>query len=159
MQVNIHSIKMNIKQTANSILCAPLLLACITTVITLSMTSCQESKPERFERESREYTERKCPQRVTPDGSVVLDSLVYHKECPDDIIYYYSVDATDDVVVKLQMQKEELRKQLLSSINSSVDLKNIKAAGLTIIYLYRNKATQQELLKFSFTKNDYKPVL
>ena len=33
----------------------------------LVLTSCQESKQERLEREARELTEKNCPQRITPE--------------------------------------------------------------------------------------------
>ena len=134
------------------------LLWSYTLIATLFITACQESKPERFEREAKEYTERNCPQRASADGMVILDSLVYHQESPTEIIYYYSIDATGDQTITMQMNKEALRQQLLSSINSSVDLKNIKAAGLTIIYLYRDKYSKKEIMKFSFSKDDYTPV-
>ena len=128
----------------------------------LVLTSCQESKQERLEREARELTEKNCPQRVTPDGTVILDSIVYHNDGSNEIKYYYTVNTDNDGVLALQLQKKELERQLLSGINNSIDLRHVKEMGVTIVHYYNRTVTDsvgppktENILTFEFTKNDY----
>lgn len=128
----------------------------------LVFTSCQESKPERLEREARELTEKNCPQRITPDGSVILDSIVYHNDGSNEIKYYYNVTTDNDGVVALQLQKKELERQLLSGINNSIDLRHVKEMGVTIVHYYNRLVTDslgqpktENILTFRFTQDDY----
>ena len=128
----------------------------------LVLTSCQESKQERLEREARELTEKNCPQRITPDGTVILDSIVYHNDSSNEIKYYYTVNTDNDGVLALQLQKKELERQLLSGINNSIDLRHVKEMGVTIVHYYNRTVTDsvgppktENILTFEFTKNDY----
>ena len=128
----------------------------------LVLTSCQESKQERLEREARELTEKNCPQRITPDGTVILDSIVYHNDGSNEIKYYYTVNTNNDGVLALQLQKKELERQLLSGINNSIDLRHVKEMGVTIVHYYNRTVTDsvgppktENILTFKFTKNDY----
>lgn len=128
----------------------------------LVFTSCQESKTQRLEREARELTEKNCPQRITPDGTVILDSIVYHNDGSNEIKYYYNVNADNDGVLALQLQKKELERQLLSGINNSIDLRHVKEMGVTIVHYYNRIVTDslgqtktENILTFQFTKNDY----
>ena len=128
----------------------------------LVLTSCQESKQERLEREARELTEKNCPQRVTPDGTVILDSIVHHNDGSNEIKYYYTVNTDNDGVLALQLQKKELERQLLSGINNSIDLRHVKEMGVTIVHYYNRTVTDsvgppktENILTFEFTKNDY----
>lgn len=131
-------------------------------IFMVGLTSCQESKNERLEREARELTERTCPQRITPDGSVILDSIVFHDDGTNEINYYYQVNTDDEGVVKLQLQRKELERSLLSGINNSIDLRHVKEMGVTIVHHYHrlktdslNQQQREEVLSFRFTKNDY----
>lgn len=136
-------------------------LSCLL-LLGICLSSCQESKTQRLEREAQELTERNCPQRVTPDGSVILDSIVYHDDGSNEIKYYYQVNTNDEGVLQLQLQKKELERQLLSGVNNSIDLRHVKEMGVTIAhYYYRvlddslHRPRREEVLTFKFTKNDY----
>lgn len=122
----------------------------------LSLTSCQESKTERFERETAEYTKKNCPQRIGNDDVIVLDSLVFHDDGTLNYINYYSVNADSAEVEYLISQKETLRQSLLNGIINSVELKNVKASGLNIIHRYYTADTHEEIFEFTFTSEDYR---
>lgn len=131
-------------------------------LIAVLFTSCQETKPQRLEREARELTERTCPQRITPDGSVILDSIIYHDDGSNAIHYYYQVNTDDEGVLKLQLQKQELEKQLLSTVKNSIDLRHVKEMGVTIVSHFDrirtdslSRSRREEVLTFQFTKADY----
>ena len=135
----------------------------IALLFAVCLTSCQESKTQRLEREAQELTERTCPQRIMPDGSVILDSIVYHDDGSNEIGYFYQVNTDDEGVVKLQLQKKELERQLLSTVINSIDLRNVKEMGVTIVsHFDRVKADslgnqrREEILTFRFTKEDYR---
>lgn len=130
--------------------------ACWLATYTLSvvcLASCQENKLDRIERESREYTERNCPQVL--DSLVTLDSIVFHNDGSNDFVYCYSVKNVDGIKEAMAENEETLRSNYLSSIRNSVDLKNIKAEGLNIVYRYSLADTNEQLAEFSFSKSDY----
>ena len=122
----------------------------------LCLTSCQESKTERFERETAEYTKKNCPQRIGNDDVIVLDSLVFHDDGTLNYINYYSVNADSAEAEYLISQKETLRQSLLNGIINSVELKNVKAAGLNIIHRYYTADNHKEIFEFTFTPEDYR---
>lgn len=139
-----------------------MVLASCALVFMTCFTSCQESKTERLEREARELTEKNCPQRITPDGSVILDSIVYHNDGSNEIKYFYTVNTDDEGALALQLQKKELERQLLSGVNNSIDLRHVKEMGVTIVHYYNHTVTDsvgpprtENILTFQFTKNDY----
>lgn len=137
-------------------------MACVLSLL-MVFTSCQESKTQRLEREAQELTERNCPQRITPDGTVILDSIVFHDDGSNEIKYFYRVNTDDEGVVKLQLQKKQIQQSLLSGVNNSIDLRHVKEMGVTIAhYYYRIKtdsldnSRREEILTFRFTKDDYR---
>ncbi len=124
-------------------------------LIGFCIISCQETKNERFAREAKEYTERNCPQRITADGTIVLDSMVFHGEEANEMVYYYSVNTSEEGVQQIIGQKDNLRQSMLSNIRNSVDLKHIKNAGLTLRYVYFSALTEHSILELRFTADDY----
>lgn len=123
-------------------------------MIVTIVSSCQESKMERFEREAKDYTERNCPQKL--DSLVTLDSMVFRNDGTMDFIYYHSVNVSPIVEEAFKTRGEELRKSYLTSIRNSIDLRNIKDAGLNIVYVYyASDSPSKVLAKFRYTKEDY----
>ena len=120
----------------------------------VSLASCQESKMERFERETAEYTKKNCPQRIN-DDVIILDSLVFHNDGSLNYINYYSVHADSVQVAYLKECKGELNESLLKGVINSVELKNVKATGLNIIHRYYTADTHQLIFEFCFTPKDY----
>ncbi len=129
-------------------------LSALSCMSLIGLTACQESIGERFEREAKEYTERHCPQRINPEGTVILDSMVFHNDGSNEIIYYNSIHADAEAIRQVVQNAGLIRDNLKSKIINSVDLKNVKAAGLTISYRYRT-ADGDSIIDFSFTQADY----
>ena len=119
----------------------------------LLLTACQEKKFDRLEREAKEYTVRHCPK--TMDPITVLDSVVFHNDGSLDYIYYYSVTMTDELRENFETVREEVREQTLKGVRNSIELKMVKEAGLNIIYLYRDAETGEEIMRNSYTREDY----
>ncbi|MBQ0142892.1 MAG: hypothetical protein KBT06_08870 [Prevotellaceae bacterium] len=118
-------------------------------------SACQESIGERLERETRDYTEKNCPQRFDKDGTIILDSLVFHNDGKNDYTYYYSIAHTYAVPEVFDKVKDETRQSLLNGVKNSVELRHIKAEGLNIIYIYKDDSTHQVIASYKFTKMDY----
>lgn len=133
-------------------------LLCLCGFVLLSQ-SCQESREDRYAREAREYTERNCPQTITSDGVVTLDSLCYSipdTEEPEGMLtYYYSVHTDATGVAVLLAQRDKLYASLLSAIKNNVDMRKTKEDGLTIRHLYRTDSQIDPIFDFRFTKEDY----
>lgn len=127
-------------------------------LMALLLLSCQESREERYAREMREYTARNCPQTITQDGIVVLDSLVYTKPLkhPEGLVtYFYSVNADSTAISFIKADRERLYDSLLEAVKANVELKKMKDDGITIRHIYRTGDSHQLILEFLFTENDY----
>lgn len=116
--------------------------------------SCQENRMDRFEREAKEFTEKKCPQSF--DNGIVLDSMVFHKGPENVMQYCYTVSGPFDDENIFSKLMEEIKPKMLSGVKSAVDLKELKSSGVTISYRYMSSKTGKELYKINFTKDDYR---
>ena len=122
----------------------------------LLISSCQESKTARFERETQEFTKKNCPQVVNGNYKwIVLDSLVFHDDGSNNYISYYTVNSDSIDVSLLDQVWDDFSQELRRGVINSVELRHVKEAGLNILYTYRDSKTQKELAKFVFTKEDY----
>lgn len=132
-----------------------ILAACLALTLMVFVTSCQESKRERFEREAREFTKKNCP-RPEFEDIIILDSLVCHNDSNNDYVYYYSVKADSIMLEEMEKQHEQLKENLLKAIRNSVDLRHVKEEGLNIVYAYYNAETHEKVSEFRFTTEDYR---
>lgn len=109
---------------------------------------------DRFEREAKEFTEKKCPQSF--DNGIVLDSMVFHKGAENVMQYCYTVSGKFDDENIFDKLMEEIKPKMLSGVKNAVDLKELKSSGVTISYRYMSSKTGKELYKINFTKDDYR---
>ena len=128
------------------------ILSLLTVCLVLSACS-QESQMQRFERETRDYTRKNCPQRI--NDYEVLDSMVFHDDGTLDLTYYYSVVTQEGVIQKIQENKNTLREHLLESIRNSADMRHIRDTHLNVNYRYNDSETHEEILHLRFTPQDY----
>lgn len=119
----------------------------------LFLASCQEKKFDRLERETKDFTERNCPKQI--DAMVTLDSLVFHNDGSLDYIYYYSIGMDVEQRRAFDKMKDYIRESTLKAIRNNIELRIVKESGLNIICLYRDKADGKELVRYTFTKEDY----
>jgi hypothetical protein len=119
----------------------------------LLLMACQEKKFDRLEREAREYTVRNCPKVI--DQITTLDSIAFHNDGSLDYIYYYNVTLTDELREGFESVREGVREQTLKGLRNSIELKMVKEAGLNIVYVYRDAETGKEIMRNSFTQEDY----
>ena len=134
---------------------ANILATCLALALIVLLSSCQESKRERFEREARECTKKNCP-RPEFEDIIILDSLVCHNDGNNDYVYCYSVKADSIMLEQMEQMHEQLKESLLMAVRNSVDLRHVKEEGLNIVYAYYNAETHEKVSEFRFTTEDYR---
>lgn len=108
-----------------------------------------------MEREAREYTEKKCPQKLDAIDMFVMDSMVYHNDGSNVLYYYNSVNTDSAGLEAFDKMKDEMQNILLQGIVNAPDLRHVRENGVTVTYIYRDKITGDVIGKFTFTKEDY----
>ena len=128
-------------------------------VMLLVNSSCQENRRDRIEREAKEYTSKSCPavQYQDPVLTITLDSLVFHADDPqNNYTYFYSFDGDAEAQANLNAKRDELYQTMLERVRNSVDLRHIKEEGFNIVYAYYKAGTDEKIIEFVFTPEDYR---
>ncbi len=91
---------------------------------------------------------------MSADGVIRTDSMVFHNDGSNDMIYYYTIlDENSEAVLIRNMSSVEA--ELRRGIINSVDMRHQKEAHLNFIYIYRSSTSGKEVMKFKFTPQDY----
>lgn len=123
-------------------------------LLLLAVLSCrQASFDDQCMQQAREYTEKQCPQRISE--GVVLDSMTYSKalRC---LSYHYTLSGEIDDAKLVQGNIDMFRRQLLSMIANSVELKRAKDEGISFRYVYVSASSRKQLVSITLRKEDYK---
>ncbi len=115
-------------------------------------TACQESLEERCARESREFTQKKCPTLVTK--GVTIDSMSFDKATHTMTYHYTLTGVLDDAE---QLAQHDIRSMLLTELKNSPQTLLYKEAGYNFRYIYysgQKKGTK--LFEATFHENDYR---
>lgn len=123
-------------------------------LLSVCLMSCQEKLLDRFEREAEEYTARNCPKQM--DSITTLDSIVCRNDGLLNYTYYYTLQLTDEQRKEFSKHKTEIEENTLKAVRNSIELKNVKEAGLNIEYIYLDAETGKTLCHLRFTKEQYK---
>ncbi len=126
-------------------------------IFILSVSCRQESIDELFSRSAREYTDRYCPKPL--DEIVTLDSVVYYPPTNQEkgrYAYFHNVKGNLSDIEELKKHETEIFNELLSKINNTQDLKQIKDEGVTIQYTFYSKINKKIIFDFRFTNQIYK---
>lgn len=123
-------------------------------VVSITMTSCQETAKERCAREVVEYTAKNCPARVSAD--ITLDSLNFNK-VENCIGYFYTVSGVMDSIELMQEKETEMYDVMKKQIRNSTELRFYKELGVGFAYVYfSRKHPNLELLKLKYSEQDYR---
>ena len=121
----------------------------------LTMSSCQESLEKRIQRESREYTEKNCPQtfrNALDDGSQViiwLDSIAFDTDSKT-LSHYFRIDRPEVIVPELQ------RAALISQIKNDTKFQVHRDHGYNFHFLYRySEKTDSLVYEVTVKKGEY----
>ncbi len=122
-------------------------------VAIVALSACQEKKMDRFVREAREYTEKKCPERL--DNVTTLDSMVFVNSAEGELRLYYSLQLNDEMKELFMNSLGDLADENLKIVKSSVIYIMYKDAGVTFSYIYHDAVTGEKLVEYNFTKDQY----
>ena len=116
------------------------------------LAACQESLEKRCAREAKEYTEKKCPARIS--DNMTVDSLVFFPES-HTLKYCYTLEGVLDNAENLQ--KHDLKGMLLKELKNSTQVKLYKEAGYTFHYAYYSAKEKGRLLfETTLQEKDYR---
>lgn len=119
---------------------------------TITLSSCQESLEDRCAREAREYTEKKCPARISENTTI--DSMTFDK-ATHTVHYHYTISGQgDDPEV---MKKLNPRQVLIDEIKNSTSVRSFKEAGYSFAYTYYSASNKgKKLFDVLIKEKDYK---
>jgi len=124
-------------------------------VCLLTMSACQENLEKRIQRESREYTEKNCPQtfkNTIADGSEVtlwLDSIVFTID-NKTLSHYFRIDRPELIVPELQ------RQALISQIKNDTKFQVHRDHGYRFHFEYRYSAEPDSIVyEVTVEKGEY----
>lgn len=116
-------------------------------------TSCQESLPERCQREAKEYTEKNCPVKV--ENNVILDSMTFDRKTLT-INYFYTLENELDDETMIGTQADNLHTLMLNALKNATNIKLYKENGYNFHYIYLSrKDNRKKLLDILLKKEDY----
>ncbi|MDO4819280.1 MAG: hypothetical protein Q3994_02755 [Prevotella sp.] len=116
-------------------------------------TSCQESLPERCQREAKEYTEKNCPVKV--ENNVILDSMTFDRKTLT-INYFYTLENELDDETMIGTQADNLHTLMLNALKNATNIKLYKENGYNFHYIYLSrKDNKKKLLDILLKKEDY----
>lgn len=117
-------------------------------LLSMMITSCQESLEERCNRELKDYTTKNCP--VAVDKFTIQDSVTY--DSPKRAIhYYYTLSGNADNINNLRNARVILKEQL----RNNTSIMAYKDDGFNFIYTYYSKSSGKILIEHMLTKEDY----
>ena len=128
-------------------------LVLILPLLLFAVSSCrQASFDDQCLQQAREYTEKQCPRKMSE--GVVLDSMTYSKalRC---LSYHYTLSGEIDDAKLVQGNIDMFRRQLLSMITNSVELKRAKDEGVSFRYVYISASSRKQLVSITLRKEDY----
>ncbi len=117
----------------------------------LAFCACQESIDQRFAREAKEYTEKKCP--IAVDPVTRLDSVTYNILTRTRTEYYTLHGEADDVAIIKGLKLNEV---LLQQFKNAPVFKDYRQEGCNYRCVYRSMSRPGTILEdVMLTKEDY----
>ena len=118
----------------------------------LLLGACQEKMEDRAERDARETTAKRCPMRLTDDGSIILERITFDKlshTWKQD--YLIAVDSTAAVSIT------EMRKLLLQELKNAPSYKPYMDNRFNFRYVYcRMENPKDTVCDITLKEKDYR---
>ena len=119
---------------------------------TLTLGACQQNMAERAERDAREATAKRCPMRLTDDGSVILERIVF-----DKATLTWQQDYLLDVDTAAVININEIRDMLLKELRNMPSYKPYMEHEFLFRYIYcRMKSPNDTVIDITLAPKDYK---
>ncbi len=117
----------------------------------VAMTSCKENIDERFEREAREYTEKKCPVMIYENTR--LDSMTYDRKTRT-ISHYHTLSGSADNTTGTKYNNAH--SAMVDAVKNSTSLKTPKDEGCSFRYVFRSASRPEVIIEdITVTPKDY----
>ena len=97
----------------------------------LALGACQQNMAERAERDARETTAKRCPMRMTDDGSVILERIVF-----DKATLTWQQDYLLDVDTSIVINADDIRDMLLKELRNMPSYKPYMDHRFLFRYIY-----------------------
>ncbi len=117
------------------------------------LIGCQESMEQRTLRETQEYTEKHCPEKL--DDFTILDSLTFDVET-HTLTEHLTLTNGADSPEKISQQREELQQIMINGIRNDTNHKKLKDAGYSFRFIARGEHNKSILYEQTITKEDYR---
>ena len=115
------------------------------------LASCHESLEDRAARESKEYTEKKCP--ATIDEFTIIDSITFDK-ATKTVHSYFSLRGNADTVGVLK--DDNVRRALIDELKRNTNNRVYKDAGFCFAYTYYSASRKGKVLyETTLSTKDY----
>lgn len=109
-------------------------------IMSLLFASCHENIEKRAERETKEFTRKNCPMRVSE--YITNDSLVFEKDTRT-IHYYYSMNGMADTTA---IDKEKAQNELVKGVRNSTAIRVYKKNKFNFAYTYFSTKNKGQVL-------------
>jgi hypothetical protein len=121
-------------------------------LLTMSISSCQESLEKRAAREAAEFTQKSCP---TPErDNTITDSMLF--DIPTHtFIHYYRLTGPADNAERMVGREGELHNVLVNAVRNNMSIKRYKDAGYTFRYVYRSQKDGNVLFDTTVKPEEY----
>ncbi len=118
----------------------------------LMITACQETIQERFTREAREFTEKRCP--IRGDQVTMIDSLKFDAETMTFHRYMTLEGIADNDSLLTTI---DLKDALVKELKNTTAARTEKEAGCSFEYTYYSKSNPgKEIAHILITPEDYR---
>ena len=120
-------------------------------VLAILVSACHESLEDRCEREAKEYTAKRCPEKL--DKNIRIDSLTFDRATHTLHYHYTLMDFADQDGV---MEEVDARGALKEDLKNSTSLRVYKENKYRFAYTYRSEKDPKKIrLEVVFTDKDY----
>ena len=120
-------------------------------IAALTLGACQQNMAERAERDARETTAKRCPMRLTDDGSVILERIVF-----DKATLTWQQDYMLDVDTAAVINLDEIRDMLLKELRNMPSYKPYMDHRFLFRYIYRRMTNPADtVIDITLAPSDY----
>lgn len=118
----------------------------------LALGACQEKMEDRAERDARETTAKRCPMRLTDDGSIILERIAFDKPTltwKQD--YLIALDSAAEI------STQEMEELLLQELKNTPSYKPYMDNRFNFRYVYcRMSNPKDTIVDLTLREEDYR---
>ena len=119
------------------------------------MTSCKKKEvtPEQIEIATIDYSQRVCPRMI--NENMVMDSVIFRADEPEDYYYYYTVSGVMDDDYELPLVIDGQRSYYLTSLKQATEMIPVMELEATVHHVFISKNTGKVIYDLKFVSDEY----